>query len=185
MNDIIIKIDTKTAKAYCEYNKIGVQHANLQNKLIFEMSEKINGSAWLEYEINGTKNYAEMEDTENGYQIDIKSCLLVSNNVNVDLKITESEDAEGIPIFISTIVELDVYDSINATKEEPEYYPDWKTVADSKIAEMNQLKEDVNEAITKTNNLNIDASKSGKVATVTLTKKDATTKTVTLSDGQI
>ena len=183
MNDIIIKIDTKTAVAYCENNRIGVQHANLQNKLIFEMSEKINGSAWLEYEINGTKNYAEMEDTENGYQIDIKSCLLVSNNVIVDLKITESEDAEGIPIFISTIVELDVYDSINATTEEPEYYPDWKTVADSKIAEMNQLKEDVNEAITKTNNLNIDVSKSGKVATITLTKKDNTTKTVTLSDG--
>lgn len=183
MNDILIKIDTKTAKAYCENNKIGVQHANLQNKLIFEMSEKIIGSAWLEYEIDGIKNYAVMEETENGYQIDIKSCLLVSNIVNVDLKITESENADGIPIFVSTIVELDVDESINATEEEPEYYPDWKAVADSKIAEMEQLKTDVNAAINEVNNLDIDVSKNGKTATIELTKKDSTTKTVTLSDG--
>ena len=183
MNDILIKIDTKTAKAHCEYNKIGVQHANLQNKLIFEMSEKIEGSAWLEYEIDGNKNYAVMEEIESGYQIDIKSCLLISNYVNIDLKITESENADGIPIFISTIVELDVDESINATEEEPEYYPDWKTVADSKIAEMNQLKEEIEAAIEETNNLDLDISKEGKIATVTLTKKDATTKFITLSDG--
>lgn len=45
------------------------------------------------------------------------------------------------------------------------------------------LKEEVEDAIEETNNLNIDVSKSGKIATVTLTKKDNTTKTVTLSDG--
>ena len=184
MNDILIKIDTKTAKAHCEYNKIGVQHANLQNKLIFKMSEKIEGSAWLEYEIGGNKNYAVMEEIESGYQIDIKSCLLISNYVNIDLKITESENADGIPIFISTIVELDVDESINATEEEPEYYPDWKTVADSKIAEMNQLKEEIEAAIEETNNLNIDVSdKVNKEVNITLTKKDNTTKRVTLKDG--
>ena len=184
MNDILIKIDTKTAKAHCEYNKIGVQHANLQNKLIFKMSEKIEGSAWLEYEIGGNKNYAVMEEIESGYQIDIKSCLLISDYVNIDLKITESENADGIPIFISTIVELDVDESINATEEEPEYYPDWKTVADSKIAEMNQLKEEIEAAIEETNNLNIDVSdKVNKEVNITLTKKDNTTKRVTLKDG--
>ena len=184
MNDILIKIDTKTAKAYCENNRIGVQHANLQNKLIFEMSEKIEGSAWLEYEIGGNKNYAVMEEIESGYQIDIKSCLLISDYVNIDLKITESENADGIPIFISTIVELDVDESINATEEEPEYYPDWKTVADSKIAEMNQLKEEIEAAIEETNNLNIDVSdKVNKEVNITLTKKDNTTKRVTLKDG--
>ena len=53
----------------------------------------------------------------------------------------------------------------------------------SKLPEINQAIEDVNEAITQTNNLDLDVSKEGKTATVTLTKKDATTKTVTLSDG--
>ncbi len=146
MNDVIIKVETPTAKTYCECNKIGVKHANLQNKLIFEMSEKIEGSAWLEYEINGNKEYAEMEETDTGYQIEIKSCLLISDYVNVDLKITETENPKGIPIFVSTIQPLEVYDSINARKEQPEYYPDWKTIADSKIAEMNQLKRDLTDA---------------------------------------
>lgn len=52
-----------------------------------------------------------------------------------------------------------------------------------KLVDIDEAIEDVNEAITETNNLNLDVSKSGKVATVTLTKKDASTKAVTLSDG--
>ena len=52
-----------------------------------------------------------------------------------------------------------------------------------KLVDIDEAIEDVNEAITETNNLNLDVSKSGKVATVTLTKKDASKKVVTLSDG--
>lgn len=146
MNDIVIKINAATATTKCKDKKIGVKHANLQNKLIFEMTEKIHGSAWLEYEIDGNKEYAEMEEIDNGYQIDIRSCLLISDYVSVDLKITESGTPEGIPVFISTITTLEVYESINAKKEQPEYYPDWKTIADSKIAEMDQLKRELNTA---------------------------------------
>ena len=140
MNDIIIEVNTATARTICEYSKIGVQHANLQNKLIFKMTEKIQGSAWLEYEINGQRKYAEMQEIQDGYQIDIRSCLLISDYVNVDLKITESAIADDIPIFVSEIIKLEVLKSINAVEEEPVEYPNWKTVADSKIAELNQLK---------------------------------------------
>ena len=52
-----------------------------------------------------------------------------------------------------------------------------------KLDEIDQAIDDVNEAIIETNNLDLDVDKQGKVATVTLTKKDASTKTVTLSDG--
>lgn len=183
MNDIIIRINTSDGIAQCRDKIIGIKHANLQNKLIFEMSEKIEGIAWLEYEINGTKNYAEMEETDNGYQIDIKSCLLTSDYVNVDLKITEDENPKGIPIFISTITELEVYDSINATEEEPEQYPDWLSIANSKIAEMNQLKEDVTDALEEVNNLDIDVNKVDKTTTIELTKKDRTKKTIRINDG--
>lgn len=51
------------------------------------------------------------------------------------------------------------------------------------VRETTELKEDVTEAIKETNNLNIDVNKSGKVATIELTKKDNTVKTETLSDG--
>lgn len=54
---------------------------------------------------------------------------------------------------------------------------------DDKIDEIDDKIEEVNTAITETNNLDLDVEKSGKVATVTLTKKDATEKVVTLSDG--
>ena len=43
--------------------------------------------------------------------------------------------------------------------------------------------ENVNTAIEEANNLDLDVSKEGKVATVTLTKKDASTKVVNINDG--
>lgn len=52
-----------------------------------------------------------------------------------------------------------------------------------KLDDIDQALIDVNEAITETNNLNIDVSKVNKVATITLTKKDGTTKIETIRDG--
>ena len=60
---------------------------------------------------------------------------------------------------------------------------DGLTEVNEKLDDIDQALEDVNTAITETNNLDLDVSKEGKVATVTLTKKDASTKVVTLSDG--
>ena len=139
MNNIIIEVERKTGKSFCENNKIGVQHSNLQNKIIYKLDEMINGVAWLEYEIDGRKHFAKMDAIDMGYQIDIKSCLLVSDYVNVDLKITENENANGIPIFVSTITELDVYESIGASDEEPEEYPSWLDEANAKIDEITTL----------------------------------------------
>ena len=53
----------------------------------------------------------------------------------------------------------------------------------SKLPLINQALEDVNVAITETNNLNLDVNKVGKVATIEITKKDGTKKTTTLEDG--
>lgn len=58
-----------------------------------------------------------------------------------------------------------------------------ETTVNAKLGEMNEALGEVETATTEANNLNLDVSKSGKVATVTLTKKDASTKVVTLSDG--
>ena len=54
---------------------------------------------------------------------------------------------------------------------------------EDKIEEADAILENIDTAIEETNNLDLDVSKEDKVATVTLTKKDATTKVVTLSDG--
>ena len=124
MNDIIIMVD-KNAIAYkkCSFQKIGNEQQNLQNKLKFEFEDEVvEGQAWLEYEIDGVKKYTPMEKYELGYQIDIKNCLLTSSQVSVDLKITQDEEPEGVPVFITNIVTFDVEDTINAKQEELEEY---------------------------------------------------------------
>ena len=57
-------------------------------------------------------------------------------------------------------------------------------VVDGKIEDVDSAIESTNEAIERTNNLNLDVSdKVDGDVTVTLTKKDASTKTVVISDG--
>ena len=126
MNDVIINVNEKTGVAYKKIcnQKLGNQYQNLQNKLKFEFLDIDNipkGIAWLEY--------------EKGYQIDIKSCLLVSDRVDVDLKITQEENPNGIPVFVSSIVKFEVKRTINAEKEEPEQYPSWFESANNLLNE--------------------------------------------------
>lgn len=52
-----------------------------------------------------------------------------------------------------------------------------------KLVDIDEAIIEVGEAIEGANNLDLDVSKEGKTATVTLIKKDASTKVVTLSDG--
>lgn len=123
MNDIVIQVKKETATAYKNNEKLGNKTQNLQNKLKFEfIDEVVEGIAWLEYEIDGNKNYALMEKYEKGYQIDIKSCLLISDHVEVDIKITQDETYEGVPIFVTNIVTFSVENTINADEKEIEEY---------------------------------------------------------------
>ena len=124
MNDIIIMVD-KNAIAYkkCSFQKIGNEQQNLQNKLKFEFEDEVvEGQAWLEYEIDGVKKFTPMEKYEKGYQVDIKNSLLTGSQLSVDLKITQDEEPEGVPVFITNIVTFDVEDTINAKQEELEEY---------------------------------------------------------------
>lgn len=131
MNDIIIMVD-KNAMAYkkCLFQKLGNEQQNLQNKLKFEFEDEIvEGQAWLEFEIDGVKKFTSMEKYELGYQIDIKNCLLTSSQVSVDLKITQDEEHDGVPVFITNIITFDVEQTINAEKELIENYPDFVSEA--------------------------------------------------------
>lgn len=124
MNDIIIMVD-KNAIAYkkCSFQKLGNEQQNLQNKLKFEFEDEVvEGQAWLEYEIDGQKKYTPMEKYEKGYQIDIKNSLLTSDKVLVDLKITQDEEPEGVPVFVTNMVEFEVENTIDAKEEELEDY---------------------------------------------------------------
>ena len=53
-----------------------------------------------------------------------------------------------------------------------------------KPSEWEQVLEQINQAITETNNLNITVEKTDGITTITLTKKDGTTQTVQIEDGK-
>lgn len=172
MNDIIIMVD-KNAMAYKKnsFQKLGNKQQNLQNKLKFEFEDEIvEGQAWLEFEIDGVKKFTPMEQYEKGYQVDIKDSLLISDKVSVDLKITQNEEPEGVPVFITNIVTFDVEKTICAEEEKPDDYPSWFETA--------------NKIINEANNLNLDINKNDKVSTITINKKDGTQKSVDVYDGK-
>lgn len=74
-------------------------------------------------------------------------------------------------------MEQALQDGLNSIDDKLGEVDDKMLVVDGKI-------EDIDTAITQTNNLNIDVSdKVGKDVTVTLTKKDGTEKSVVISDG--
>ena len=161
---------------------LGIRTENLQGKLIFKPEPFVDGACRMYIEGRGS---ILMQKEEDCYTIDILSSLLTEECLDVCFKITEPENEKGIPIFCSKKIYFKVYDTIDTEGEIPEDYPSWEQVLDSKIAEINELEEDIEEAVTGVENLNIDVSdKVDGDVTVTLTKKDGTTKEVIISDGE-
>ena len=184
MENITAKIEKKTRKVYLSKSIIGNDGENLQEKLVFSfIDEFVNGIARLELNRNNTKSYIMLTKVDNTYELPIKSIITKVGKLDLQLVITEGTNENEIPIFKSNVFFVIVNPSINAEIEQPEEYPQWIDVANAKINLIDEKLDDIDEAITETNNLDLDVSKSGKIATVTLTKKDTTTKTVTLSDG--
>lgn len=96
---------------------------NLQEVLLFCLDEKIEGTGIVEVELpNGEKGMIEVERTEEGYELPVKSSLLSKTGfVKFQLRILHDNEE----IFKSEIIPLEVKDSINATETIPEQYPTW------------------------------------------------------------
>lgn len=175
MNDVVIEVSNESGIAECHTSYLGNQHQNLQNKLKFKFEGNIpEGIAWLEYEIDGIKKYALMEQCEEGYQIDIKSCLLISDYVKVDIKITQEENPNGIPVFVSSPVSFEVVETINAKEEEPVEYPSWQESLSSKLAEFENAEKarNENEEARKTSEIKRDTSEKAREQYIEDLKED-------------
>lgn len=72
---------------------------------------------------------------------------------------------------------------INLLEEEITKVENLETEIDGKLDEIDTAITNANTAITQTNNLDLDAEKVGETTTVTLTKKDGSTKVVHIDDG--
>ena len=181
MNDLIIKIEKQTRKVELEQLYLGNDHENLQENLVFQFDEFVEGQARLEYEINEVKNYIILTKINETYTIPVQNVLTIYQEktigkVKMQLVITEGTDEEEIPVFKSNIFYLRVRPSINAVNEAPEGYDLW-------IEQANEKLNLIDDALDKVDNLDIDISKTGKVTTVSITNKNGITKSENINDG--
>ena len=136
VNKILIrKSDRKTL--HKDRRSLGMSGENLQEVLLFCLDEKIEGTGIVEVELpNGEKGMIEVERTEEGYELPVKSSLLSQTGfVKFQLRILHDNEE----IFKSEIIALEVKDSINATETIPEQYPTW-------IDTLTTLKQDLEQA---------------------------------------
>ena len=141
IKDIKIKVENETRKVFPDTDYAGVSYENLQGNIIFYFADEfINGVAWLEIETpDGEKGYIAMEKVNDTYLLPIKSSLLKYSCINLQLRITEDETAQGIPVFKSKKFYLKIMEAINATEEIPDEYPSWIDIANAKILEIENL----------------------------------------------
>lgn len=172
MENIYVKIKRKTREVNPKQIFIGLDGENLQENVIFSFEDEfVQGQARLEVEFrDGTKGQiTDIQKNGENYVLPIKSEITKYSGCKAQLVIDEGTDENAIPIFKSLFVGLIVAESINASTPVPEGYTEWIDSANAKLNEMDTL--------------NLDASKSGKVTAVIITRKDGTQKIVQVLDG--
>mgnify|MGYP003288081496 CR=1 FL=1 len=141
-------------------------------QLVIDEVDKTTYKLTTDTEINHKKTY--YIKVGNNFEV-------VEHPVKADLGTYYEGDT---PVWKSEVFYLKVGTSINAIETIPEQYPSWIEVINGLINQVNQSLEEVGEALTEMDNLNISVSNKvdGKV-TITFTDKEGTTKTVTIDDG--
>lgn len=102
MKDKKIKV-ADNSMIYFDDKVLGIDGENLQGKIIFYFENFKNGVAWLEFEKeNGIKKYIPMNKVNETYEVEIKPSLLSDTSIiYLQLRITEDENENGIPVFKS------------------------------------------------------------------------------------
>ena len=185
--NVEISISSETRQVFFEDNFLGLTGENLQGYVVFSFKDSfVSGIPRVELIQEDNKYYITEIETENEtYKLPIKSSLLTSNNIQMQLVITEAQEGQEIPIFKSKTFYLYVAESINAITTIPEEYETWIDILNAKVLEINEKLEQCDTAITQANTLDLDVSKSGGATTVTITKKDGTVKSEDILDATI
>lgn len=133
MKDKKIKV-ADNSMVHFDDKVLGIDGENLQGKIIFYFENFKNGVAWLEFEKeDGTKKYIPMDKVNETYEVEIKPSLLSDTSIiYLQLRITEDENENGIPVFKSKKFYMNILDSINATSTIEEDYPDILDVLNNK-----------------------------------------------------
>lgn len=144
---------------------------------------------------NKTNEFNEMVDTEtNIFNVNADAKLNdVANAVEegkVTLSAYEKTKEQELSNYADTKLKSDIDDYIDSKKPEAEAYFDnemtlrkveFNSFTESEKAEFREEMEDL---LTQVDNVDIDATKSGKTVTINVSKKDGTEKTVYVVDGE-
>ena len=143
---------------------LGINGENLQGKIIFNFEKFIDGVAWLEIEKeNGEKGYIQMTKENETYTLEIKSSLLnQAGYIYMQLRITQDENVNGIPVFKSKKFYVEVLNAINATATIEDDYPNIIDIVNNKLEAYDILAGD-----------NITIEKSGKKLTINSVSGDS------------
>lgn len=147
MENIIAKIEKNTRKVYLSKSVIGNDGENLQEKLVFSFDSFVNGTARLELNRNNTQSYIMLTKVDNTYELPIRSLITKVGKLDLQLVITEGTNENEIPVFKSNVFFVIVNPSINAEVEEEEEYPQWIDVANTKLNEIDEALDDLQDKV--------------------------------------
>lgn len=148
------------------------EYNGLVQKAVFSLND---GTSYLETIVNNECNIP-IEVLEEGV-LKIGVYAYETNNDELVLRYSPSPDI--IHVFDGSYVK----DAQNSEGGTPTEYEQLESRVNTALNEIDEALADVETAVNEANNLDVDVSKTGKVATIDVTKKNGTVKTVTLSDG--
>ena len=147
----------------------GLNRENLQGNIVFSFKNFVDGQARAEVIIDGEDGYILLDKVGETYTMPIKSSLLTSDFIIMQLVIDEPSNSRAVqtsyPVWKSEAFTLKVGYSINATSTIPEDYPSWVQILD-------ELRTETEEAITKAENVNISSEQLNDGVRVITTNQD-------------
>lgn len=136
MRDIELIINSETGFVTTGKN-YAIKQENLQRKIIYKFDgEFVDGTAYLcVRKEDGVTGKIQMTKNGSQYELVIKNGL-VSNtrSILINIKIVQAGSENNVPIFVSTVSQIKVEDTIQADMDMIDYYPDWHDSIEGLIA---------------------------------------------------
>lgn len=171
MRNINILINEDHSVSF-ENDYAGLNKENLQGNIVFSFKDFVDGEARAEIIIGDEDGYILLEKVGETYTMPIKSSLLTSDFIIMQLVIDQPQQGEEYPVWKSETFTLKVGYSINATNEIPEDYPSWIEVLEG-------LKNEVETAVEQAENVNIESEQLDDGVKVITTDKNGV-ETITI-----
>ncbi len=171
MRNINILINEDHSVSF-ENDYAGLNKENLQGNIVFSFKDFVDGEARAEIIIGDEDGYILLEKVGETYTMPIKSSLLTSDFIIMQLVIDQPQQGEEYPVWKSETFTLKVGYSINATNEIPEDYPSWIEVLEG-------LKDEVENAVEQAENVNIESEQLDDGVKVITTDKNGV-ETITI-----